>query len=307
MVKAAVDSLCKDLGDDLNGRNRTEALGRNNKQIVLLAPEFPPLPAEELLQIVNGLNDCMARYTNANPQLIGTALIAPPTALVGKDKGSYPGRSYVKDGLNSFRRAIRELHLKAVMLQSNYDSIYLGDEIFSPYFALAEELDVPVFIHPSGRAVGSAAMTRHRLSLYTGYLNDQRTALLDIVMSGTYEKFPKLKIIATHLGGGILTSLGRFGVLSSGSPQDTLYVDKGGHERRLRNSIEYYLKKIYYDCNDAKKVDIEHAVSVVGEDRLLTGTDFPFNNDTFTRGVLAQLDHSVARKIAFTTADRLFD
>ncbi|KAF4637704.1 hypothetical protein G7Y89_g385 [Cudoniella acicularis] len=48
----------------------------------------------------------------------------------------------------------------------------------------------------------------------SGYLNDQRTTLLNFVMSGICEKYHQLKTIATYLCGGILKSLGDSGVLT---------------------------------------------------------------------------------------------
>jgi hypothetical protein len=125
-------------------------------------------------------------------------------------------------------------------------------------------------------------------------------------MAGTYEKYPNLTIIATYLGGGILTSLGRFKVLSKRFPTDPWYIDLDGNKRLLPNPVEYYLKKIYYDCNNAEVPDTLHAASVVGIEHLLTGSDFPWTDDTFTRDILGQLDDSIKSKIAFENASRLF-
>jgi predicted TIM-barrel fold metal-dependent hydrolase len=100
-------------------------------------------------------------------------------------------------------------------------------------------------------------------------------------MSGVYEKYPKLTIIATHLGGGILTSLGRFKALSKRFPEDASYIDLNGKRCALPMLIEHYLKNIYYDCNNAEVADILHAASIVGIDHLLTGSDFPWTDDTF--------------------------
>jgi hypothetical protein len=78
-----------------------------------------------------------------------------------------------------------------------------------------------------------------------------------------------------------------------------------GHKQLLPCPIEYYLKKIYYDCNNAEKSDILHAASVVGIEHLLTGSDFPWTDDA-SREVLGQLDGASRTKLAYDNAASLF-
>lgn len=175
-----------------------------------------------------------------------------------------------------------------------------------PFFALAEELSVPVIIHPAVEPVEAPFIPRKNIATYSGFLNDQRTTLLDLVMSGVYEKYPSLTIIATHLGGGILTSLGRFEILSKRFPADPWYVNREGEKRLLPKSISHYLSKIYYDCNNADVAEILHAASIVGYDHLLTGTDYPWTDDVFAREVLGKLDSSMRTSIAYNNAANIF-
>lgn len=113
------------------------------------------------------------------------------------------GETYSQKAISGLRHAITELGLKGILLASKYDGVFLGDGAYDPFFASAEELRVPVIIHPAVEPVEAPFIPRKNIATYSGFLNDQRTTLLDLVMSGVYEKYSNLSIIATHLGGGL--------------------------------------------------------------------------------------------------------
>jgi predicted TIM-barrel fold metal-dependent hydrolase len=304
-VDIIVDDICKKLADDLQGVDRLNSLGKQGVQVVTINTFFPSIPAQIMLNMVDDLNKWMSVKTAGNPQLIGTASI-PSSPFLAKAGLAPDNESFTDKGVRGLRRAITEMGLKAVLFASNYDGIFLGDAAFEPYFAVVEELGIPIIIHPAIDPVEGDFIRRKNIPTYSGFLNDQRTTLLDLVMSGVFEKYPRITIIATHLGGGILTSLGRFKALSARFQDDPWYVDLSGKQCLLPLPIDHYLKKIYYDCNNAEVADIMHAASIVGVDHLLTGSDFPWTDDRFTREVLGQMDDSMRRKIAWENAAKLF-
>ena len=296
-----VQDICKTMADDLVGTRRIEELGAHNVHVVSVATFFPPLHASELIAICNRLNTWMASATAGNPQLIGIATLPPPPALM------QAGPDAVEQGLDVMRRAIVDLSLKGIFFASNYNNVYLGDASFDPFFELAESLKTVIIIHPAVNPVEEQFIPWKNIGAFSGFLNDQRTTILDLVMAGVLEKYPSLTIIATHLGGGILTSLGRFRVVSARFPQELWYTDRSGSRRLLPKPIDFYLKQIFYDCNNAETEDILHAALKVGADHLLSGTDFPWAKDGFTRQALGGLeDTSTVAKIAYSNAAGLF-
>ncbi|PYH88400.1 amidohydrolase 2 [Aspergillus ellipticus CBS 707.79] len=300
------DDICVQLADDLQGAARRQALGETGIQVITINAFFPPsLPADILLRILTDTNSWMATQTAASPQLIGIASMppAPVLAAAGLAPDNEP---YTQKALAHLRHALTTLNLRGLMFASNYNGIFLGDPSYDPYFALVADLNVPVIIHPAVEPVETPHIARKNIPTYSGFLNDQRTALLDLVLSGVYEKYPNLIIIATHLGGGILTSLGRFRELAKRFPADAFYVDREGEKRLLPLSVPEYLKKVYFDCNNADEVDIRHAAEVVGYGHLLTGTDFPWTDDRFTREVLGEVEEGVRADLAWNNAAGLF-
>jgi predicted TIM-barrel fold metal-dependent hydrolase len=292
--------------DDLNGERRLAALKGDNHQVVSINMFFPALAPDLLLGIAEQTNTWLAQRASENPQLTGVATIPPPPPLARAGTAE-DGAAWADKGVAVLRRAVTELGFTSVMFYSNYNDVLLGDAAFEPYFAAADELGVPVIIHPAVTPVDLPFVPRKNIPTFSGYLNDQRSTLLDLVTAGVLENHPDLTIIATHLGGGILTSLGRFEQLSARFPDDLWYISTAGDKRPLPRPISHYLKKIHYDCNNATAADIAHAIDTVGAGHLLTGTDFPWATDHYTRQVLAQLDATTAQAIAWDSASALFE
>ncbi|WP_324695167.1 amidohydrolase family protein [Novosphingobium sp. RL4] len=300
-----IEDIFAKAADDLQSDFRREAAGTEGIQVVTVNMAFPELPPEQLIDIFEATNKWMAEKVAGQRHLIGTAVLPPVPALAAA--GSAPdGNTWLEKALLSLRIAIEEQGLRGIMASSHYDGTFLGASMFEPFFGLAEELRAPFIIHPAVTSAETALVPRKLIPIDSGYLNDQRTALLDIVKAGILERHPDLTIIATHLGGGILTSLGRFDQLANRFPDEHWYMDAEGHRSELREPVSSYLKRIYYDCNNAEKADILHAASMVGIDHLLTGTDFPWATDVFTRKVLGSLEPLTAQKIAFENASKLF-
>ena len=168
---------------------------------------------------------------------------------------------------------------------------HLGVSQFEPFFALAEKLEVPILIHPSGDVNGRAEYPSSFDVVMLGFLNDERVILYNLLRTGLLERHPNLKIIVTHLGGGILFNIARFGI-----------------PLPLPHPIEYYMKKVYYDIASSTVDDIVAAEKIVGADHLLVGTDFPWGNTNFFRPLLKALPFSEdkIKAIAYDNASKLF-
>lgn len=298
-----VHRIIPGLADDLVSPARLAALGEHNVHVVTINTFFPPLPAQSLIAAATDMNEWMAQRVASQSRMIGFATIPSPPALAKEDAAK--GTNYTQQGVQVLRRAITELGLKGVLFASNYENVYLGDPSFRPYFALAAKLGIPVLVHPAVQPVEQPFVNRKNIPAYTGFLDDQRTTLLDLIMAGTLENHPNLKLIATHLAGGVLTSLGRFRHLMGIWPADPWYIDLAGNKRLLPHPVKYYFQKVYYDCNNAELEDLKHYSSVVGPHRLLTGTDLPWTNDTFSREVLGKTDSRLRGNLAYNNGARL--
>jgi aminocarboxymuconate-semialdehyde decarboxylase len=135
----------------------------------------------------------------------------------------------------------------------------------------AEELGVPLFIHPQGlpelkkRLGGNGFLTNT-----VGYPTETSIALSHLIFEGTFDRFPGLKVIAAH-GGGYLPSY------AERSDHPCLVSPKNCNaDIKLQKKPTEYLRQIYFDSLVFTPEAIRHLVAQVGAGQLMLGSDYPY-------------------------------
>ncbi len=105
-------------------------------------------------------------------------------------------------------RAVRKLGLKGVVIASRVNETELGEAPLRPFWAAAEALGVPIFIHPAGNP--DARLRRHSLLISLGQPLEEAFAQCSLIYDGIMDAFPRLKIAFAHGGGFIPYYAGRF-------------------------------------------------------------------------------------------------
>ena len=101
-------------------------------------------------------------------------------------------------------RAVKELGLKGWKTHSNFGDSYIDDKRYWPILAKAEELNVPIYLHPTGPMIEE--LRTYGLALAGaafGFGLETATAMMRLVLSGAFDAFPGLKIILGHYGEGL--------------------------------------------------------------------------------------------------------
>lgn len=158
------------------------------------APSTQKLPAESAAALTRRVNDRLHQAVAANPQRFA-AFAALPTAVP-------------EAAADELDRTTRELGFKGAMLHGLANEVFLDDKRFWPIYARAERLDVPIYLHPS---LPQADVRRLYYDDYVkdfpivaraawGYTVETATLAIRLVLSGVFERHPKLKIILGHLG-----------------------------------------------------------------------------------------------------------
>jgi aminocarboxymuconate-semialdehyde decarboxylase len=162
--------------------------------------------------------------------------------------------------------AIRELHLKGVIVATAVNGAELADPRFEVFWAKAEALGALVFIHPMGCSMG-ARLTPYYLSNVIGNPAETTVALAHLIFSGIFDRHPKLKIVVAH-GGGYF-------------PFYTARFDHGWRVRpeahTCANAPSSYLRKIWFDSLVYTPDQLEYLVRRAGAANVVLGTDFPFD------------------------------
>jgi len=143
------------------------------------------------------------------------------------------------DAIGEIQRAIGDLSLKGVTITSQIDGASLDSSRLYDLYEKVCALDVPIFVHPALAPVGYDLLQDYDLPRVLGREVDLTVATTRVIAGGVLDRFPQLKLVIAHFGGGIaavkdrLLAKGyRFGTLkrSFGEYFDLLYFDLAGFE-----------------------------------------------------------------------------
>jgi aminocarboxymuconate-semialdehyde decarboxylase len=167
--------------------------------------------------------------------------------------------------------AVRKQGLKGAAIGDIVNGLEFSDPKFHPVWAKAEELGVPLFIHPQGvpelnkRFAGNGWLA-NTIANPLG----TTIALSHLIFEGTFDRFPGLKVIAAH-GGGYLPSY------ADRSDYACLVGPNGcSTDVALKKKPTDYLKQIYFDSLIFSPEAIRHLVAQVGAGQIVLGSDYPY-------------------------------
>jgi aminocarboxymuconate-semialdehyde decarboxylase len=192
-------------------------------------------------------------------------------------------------------RMTGELGLRAVAVNTHVDGIELGDARHDPFWAKAEALGVPVFVHPSGFA--HPRFTRHLMWNGVGQPIEEAIAMSSLIYEGVLDRFPGLKLGIAHGGGFLPYYAGRVDRNFRNRPHETPRINREPSE---------YMRRLFYDTVVYNVDMLEFLAHKVGPDRIVLGGDYPVGEDdpvAFVRQ--AKLSEGDKRKILGENAARL--
>src|SRR5262249_4104567 len=201
--------------------------------------------------------------------------------------------------------AVNKQGLKGAAIGGMVNGVEFSDPRFHPVWAKAEELGVPLFIHPQGVAqLGSRQSGNGWLPNTIGNPLETTIALSHLIFEGTLDKFPGLKVIAAH-GGGYLASY-------ADRSDHACMVGPGGcnAEIKLKKKPSEYLQQLYFDSLIFSPEAIRHLAAQVGPGQIVLGSDYPYPWQLHPVGHIfdsASLSDDEKADILGRTAERLFN
>ncbi|WP_329267006.1 amidohydrolase family protein [Streptomyces sp. NBC_01451] len=163
-----------------------------------------------------------------------------------------------------------EQGLLGVEISSHAPGRELSDPAYEALWRRAEETDAILFLHPFGCTLDER-LDQWYLSNTVGQPTENAVALSHLIFSGVLDRHPGLKVIAAHGGGYLPTHIGRSDHAWSARS------DAGADCAHLPSS---YLKRIWFDSLVHDPHVLRELIRVAGSDRVLLGSDFPFDMGT---------------------------
>jgi aminocarboxymuconate-semialdehyde decarboxylase len=160
----------------------------------------------------------------------------------------------------------KEIGLKGVQIGTNVNQLNLSEPQFLDFFAACVEQDMAVFVHP-WEMMGEADMQKYWLPWLVGMPAEASRAICSLIFSGVLEQLPDLRICFAHGGGAFPATIGR--IEHGFNVRPDLFPDNPHGPRK-------YLEKLYFDSLVHEPAVLDYLVDLVGADRVMLGTDYPF-------------------------------
>ncbi len=193
-------------------------------------------------------------------------------------------------------------------MNSHTHGEYLDDPKFWDILAAAEALDVPIYIHPNtpSNAMIKPFMERGLDGAVFGFAVETGLHALRLVVSGAFDRFPRLKVVLGHLGEGLPYWLFRIDFMHGASVRSGRYAS----QPKLQHPASHYLRENFYYTTSgmAWTPPIRYVQQVMGMDRLMYAMDYPYQFIPEEVNVTDELPIAYEDLKAFyqTNAERVF-
>ena len=181
--------------------------------------------------------------------------------------GSVPLQAGGEAAAAELEHAMTNLGLKGCEVLAHVGDRELSDPSFEAFWAKAEALGAVVFIHPNS-FTEPRRFGRYYFSNVIGNPLDTTMALHYLIFDGVLERYPNLRIVASHGGGYLPAYSGRI---------DHAWGARSDAHGQLSKPPSTYLKKIYLDTIVFTPHQLEALVKLFGVDKILLGTDYPYD------------------------------
>jgi hypothetical protein len=277
------------------GEQRLKSMDDNGITVQVLSnsgagPEL--LPGADGVALAHDLNDHLAKAISNRPDRFAGFAALP---LASPDAAP-----------KELARAVKELGFLGAMVNGTTDGKFLDHPSFDGILAAAEELDVPIYIHPhippeavrnayfgdlpggSGRVLETAGW---------GWHSETAVHLLRLVLSGAFDRHPRLRIIIGHMGEMLPMMMDR---------ADKVF--KADIDHLKRPVTRTILDQVWITTSGIfDEPPFLAALLTFGIDRIMFSVDYPFAPNAAGRSFLNRISLSPAdmEKLCHGTADKL--
>ena len=222
-----------------------------------------PAPNQTYYWTEPGLGAELARMVN---QRIAEIVAKWPERFVGL--GSVP----LQDpdlAISELTYCVKTLGMRGVEINGNVNGMDLTDGrlLLDKFFAKVQELDVILFIHPTGYTQGERLLD-HYFNNVIGNPLETTVAASHLIFDGVMDRYPKLKVVLPH-GGGFLAHYW--------ARMDHAHKARPDCRVTIKRKPTRYLEKFYFDSIVFDPAMLKSLVDRYGAGHVVLGTDYPFD------------------------------
>jgi 2,3-dihydroxybenzoate decarboxylase len=241
----------------------------------------------------------VARAAAVNDLLAGT-IAAHPDRFAGF--AALPLQD-AQAAAKELERSVTQLGMRGALVNAHTQGRYLDDPALRVVWEYAEGLDVPLYLHPANGVDTAHVLSGHPelIGPMWSWGTDTASHALRLVFGGVFDDFPEAKLLLGHMGEGLPYMLWRLDSRWN-------FHNHHGIELARGNPSEYLRHNLYITTSGVCSApSLRCAISALGADHVLFGTDYPFEDMAIATDFLATapITESERAAIAHGNAERL--
>jgi aminocarboxymuconate-semialdehyde decarboxylase len=188
-----------------------------------------------------------------------------------------------------------------VHIGNHVDGRNLDDPELVRFLHHCADDEIPVFVHP-WNTMAPDRMPKYMLQWLVGMPAETHLAILSLILSGAFERLPEnLRICFAHGGGNFAAQIAR--VDNAWNRRDIIRLD-------CPHPPSSYARRFWVDSAVFSEEALAHLAAVMGTDRIMMGSDYPFPLGEEEPGQVIDcsgfLDDETRDAIRFANADAFF-
>ena len=215
----------------------------------LLSHWFNPEAGEALAEIIN---DEIARMIAARPDRFGgigmVCMQDAPTALRQLER-------------------VKRMGFRGIEIGTHINGVALGAQALWPIYEAAEALELAIFVHPLHPAGVERIGAAPEYAAIAAFPLETALAGVSLLAHGVVTRFPRLRFLLSHGGGALPWILPRL---------DKGFELSASIRTAMGDSPTTLARRFWYDTILYSEASLTFLSDMVGGDRIVVGSDYPF-------------------------------
>ena len=261
----------------------------------LTTPGVQSLDRETAVGMARRSNDFLAEAIRRHPtRFAGLAAVAPQDPQAAASE---------------IDRAMTQLGLNGVLINSYTDGEYLDHPKFEPILAALVRHRAPLYLHPRAPAPAMVGpyVDHGLLGAIWGFAADTGLHAMRMIMAGVFDRHPELNVVLGHMGEAIPYWFWRIDNMAAKARSQA--AASGRWWGPARPPSDYFRSNFHITTSGVNShANLRFAIELPGAERIMFAIDYPFEDSAQSVAFLdtAPISEADRRKIAYANAERVF-
>ncbi|EHP43802.1 amidohydrolase [Cupriavidus basilensis OR16] len=202
---------------------------------------------------------------------------------------------------DELERAVKQLGFKGSLVNGHTQGVYYDDPAYDAFWERMQELDVPMYLHPTDAFVAPHAYSGHPeiSGAAWGWGVETASHALRLVFGGVFDRFPRLKLILGHMGEGLPFQRWRF---------DSRFAVYSHGIKLAKKPSEYIGSNIVITTSGVcSPAALNGAIAEMGAEAVLFSVDYPYESTAIAADFIEQapMDEATRSLVCHGNAERI--